>query len=58
MHDDLSTICTNAVENNNKQILNLLVNILFMRLYERKIKQEVFDFNTYYELIQTLESIN
>lgn len=29
-----------------------------MRLYEIKITKEEFDFKTYYELIQALESIN
>jgi len=29
-----------------------------MRLYEIKVTKELFDFKTYYELIQTLESIN
>jgi hypothetical protein len=54
----LNNICNTAVQNNNKPILNLLANIYLMRLYEIKVRKELFDFKTYYELIQSLESIN
>lgn len=58
LQDYLNSICNTAVKNNNKPILNLLANIHLMRLYEIKVTKELFDFKTYYELIQTLESIN
>ncbi|KAL4491134.1 hypothetical protein ABPG73_013203 [Tetrahymena malaccensis] len=56
--DYIEPVCKQAVNSNNKIILSLFSNLLTLMFYQEKIQNNQFDFDTYDQLIQKLESLN
>ncbi|KAL4504239.1 hypothetical protein ABPG72_021077 [Tetrahymena utriculariae] len=56
--DYIEPVCKQAVLEDKKIILNLFSNLLTLMYYQEKVQNNQFDFDTYDQLIQKLESLN